>query len=162
MLHWIRFLQQNQRLEYHILNCLRDQHEQNYDRWSNPDWTRFVLEAYGHSYWITVDPFLADPLPAWAFAVIFLEKPGRFARLTLGHESNQHLRGGQDIRLRVVADYTLRRGLINIFPAHTTTGREQRAFLREIAQWIQWFSTQFPPEFQPPGAHLAQIILQDL
>lgn len=149
-------------MEHHVLNCLRDQHEQNYDIWSRPEWTQFILEAYGHSFWITVDPFLADPLPAWVFAVVFLERPGRFARLTLGHEYYQHLRGDQDIRVRVGIEYTLRRRLIDIFPAHNQTGREQRAFLREIAQWIQWFSRQFPPEFTPPGAALVQTITQDL
>jgi hypothetical protein len=162
ILHWVRYLRDNQALEYHIKNCIRDQYEQSYDIWSHPDWTRFVLEAYGHSFWVTVDPFLPSPLPPWAIALVFLEKPGRFARLSLGHEYYQYLRGHNDIRLRAAGDYLVHRRLIEIFPRSSPTGREQRALVREIARWLIYFARSFPPEFQPEGLLRLRSILSGL
>ena len=160
---WIAFLHRNRRpeTEYHLLNCLRDRYELDYDVWKNPTWTNRILDGYGHSFWITADWRLPCPLPAWAVAVVLLEKPGRFGRLTFGHEAfiqaEQH-----DLRLTVCHELTLRQRLLRVFPPNSTTGRRNRAYLREITDWIFYFAHIFPPEYQPQGVEYARVILQDL
>ena len=96
-------------------------------------------------------------------AVVLLEKPGRFGRLTFGHEAfiqaERH-----DLRLTACHELALQQGLLRIFPPNSTTGRRNRAYLREITDWILYFAHIFPPEYQPQGVEYrdARVILLDL
>lgn len=77
--------------------CLRDQYE--YCTYE-PDPLRedLVHNTYGHSYYITADRFLPDPLPVWAVAAIIAEvgSPKRFPRFTFGHKCFNFFRALRD------------------------------------------------------------------
>jgi len=118
-----------------------------------------VLDAYGHSFWVTVDPHLLSPLPAWAHALVFLEAPGRFARLSLGHESYQAARGAADIRQRVVKEFLIRKGLVEAFPRDSPIWTRNQAFFQETTQWIEYFSYPYPEGLKPAGVDRIESIL---
>lgn len=159
---WSQYINRNKHLEYHLLNCIRDQHELSYDIWSRPEWIKFVLDAYGHSFWVTIDPNLPSPLPAWAHALVFLEAPGRFARLSLGHESYQAARGPADIRQRAVKEFLIRKDLVNVCPRGSPLWNRNQTFFLEITLWIEYFAYPFPEGLKPAGIERIASILHPL
>ncbi len=158
---WINYSTKNQHLEYHLLNCLRDQYEQDYDIWSRPEWVNFILNAYGHSFWITANPNPTGPLPPWFFALVILEAPGQFPRLSLGHENQRRPQGFGDVLARVVREYIFRQRLTEVFPPNHLFRRNNQNFLLEVVRWIKYLAQPYPTEYKPFGVRRIPEILAD-
>lgn len=105
---WISFLSEYSISNWFILSVLRDQWELGYEYQSRR--AELALASYGHGLWITVNPFLPDPLPDWAITQIVAEGQHRFPRFTFGHEVFQLIQvattpGYVDIRYRAQIQY---------------------------------------------------------
>ena len=91
MLQWIQFLSDSPR-EFFTLNIIRDQWELKYEVHSLNAQLSLSRCRVG-PFWVSVSPFLGNPLPEWAIAAIIggelFHGIKRFPRYLFGHEDFQ-------------------------------------------------------------------------
>ena len=127
---WVGFFARYADAGFFVCICVRDQYETRYDPTDAA-----TIRTYGHSYWVTADPFMEDPLPPWAIAAIVAETGpiNRFPRMTFGHELFNFIRNTRDaqytdIRIRAFAN------LVEIQTPQTTRRGEFVEFLKCLRQ----------------------------